>query len=347
MKKMLIHSQNLTIFILLLCLTNICCGENVKKSVSDEIRDDIGDTNEDSKDELEIPSESESNNVTCTRRQNSNMHPIQQAAENQFPFMAALMSQLDEYLCSGAVVSNGLILTTASCTSQSISYALLNTLKAKKEKDTIMLHVIKTEKFPTFTGVESLKDVGLVYTEKHNGTVASKIMVSNYTSGRNLVDLEALGYGLNSEVSQTKELQYVGLENRSPLEIGNIVKAYIDCIDTKVVTCFKDSGGPAIFDNELIGIVTKGQDECTREMSSAYAINKRMVTVLPTYSFKAWLDERIKKNEVQAPVFLTYYPSKPTGRKNLLSLSSQSSATTRVIASVSYICVAIYAPLFY
>ncbi|XP_059047524.1 uncharacterized protein LOC131842962 [Achroia grisella] len=298
---------------------NICNAENVKKSVDDN-REDNGDTEE--PETLYIPSEFESNNITCTRRQNSLMHEIQTAGYKQFPFMVAIMSHQNEYICSGSVISNGMILTTAECTQRPNSYVLLNTTKAKKDGNSIMVRVIKSDKFPTFTGSESLKNIGLIYTEKYNNTVASKIILSNYTSTLNIIDIDALGFGLNSDVGQIKELQYVGLEHRSMAEGVDVLKGYFDCVETKILTCFKDIGGPVIYDNELVGVITKGQDTCTKEMSSVYAVNKFMVEALPTYTFKAWLDEKIKKNEEQDETSLFAYPLKPVLRKQIHKMTS-------------------------
>ncbi|XP_028155749.1 venom peptide isomerase heavy chain-like [Ostrinia nubilalis] len=329
MKSFSLFLRFLVVIILIYEFVDISAAENVKKSVDDS-RDDNGENDESKDESLDIPVENETNNMTCTRRQNSQMHEITTAKHKQFPFIAAVMSHQNEYLCSGSVVSNGLILTTAQCTQQPISYVLLNTTKDKKDDSVAMLHVTKTEKFPTFTGGESLKDVGLIYTEKHNSTVASKIRLSNYTSSRSIIDLEGIGFGLNADVGQVRELQYVGLEHRSPYDPSDILKAYFDCIETKVLTCYKDTGGPVIFDNELIGIVIKGQDECTKEMSSTYAINKRMADILPTYTFKAWLDEKIKKNEEQEQTVLATYPTKPVLREKPHKMTS--SGVDRVAA---------------
>lgn len=296
-------------------VVSVCVGENVKKSI-DENRDDTGETNDEAKDEsLDIPIENDSN-LTCTRRQNSQLHEIRPASYKQFPFMAVVMSQQNEYLCSGVVVSNGLILTTAKCTGLPVSYVLLNASRDKFDDTATMLHVIKSEKFPTFRGVESIKDIGLIYTEKHNSSVCSKIRLSNFTNVRNIFDLEAVGYGLNTEVGNPKEMQYIGMELRSPVEGGEILKAYFDCVDTKIPTCFRDTGSAVIYDNELIGIVSQGQEECTKEMTNTYAINKKMADIVPTFTFKAWLDEKIKKNEeTVTEESLSVYPNKPAPAK--------------------------------
>ncbi|KAM3966676.1 LOW QUALITY PROTEIN: uncharacterized protein ACR2FA_012214 [Aphomia sociella] len=300
----------------------ICSAETVKKSV-DEIRDDNGETEESKDESMDLPVENETNNITCTRRQNSLMHEILSASYKQFPFMVAIMSQQNEYLCSGSVISNGLILTTAKCTQKPVSYVLLNTTKAKKDDSSVMVHVRKSDRFPSFTGSESLKDIGLIYTEKYNSSVVSKIKLSNFTSASEIIDLNALGFGLNSDVAQTRELQYVGVEHRS-IETGDLLKGYFDCIDTKVLTCFKDTGGPVIFNNELIGVITKGQEDCTKEMTSIYAVNKLMVEALPTYTFKAWLDEKIQKNEEQDETSLITYPMKPVLRQRIHKMTSAS-----------------------
>ncbi|XP_030039767.2 trypsin [Manduca sexta] len=337
--------MNYLLFILILfgflTLSN-CAGQNVKKRERlsvDENRDENGDNNDESKDEsLDIPVENEPANVSCTRRQNSQLHEIRTARYKQFPFMAAIMSHQNEYLCSGTVVSNGLILTTAQCTQKPISYVLINATKARKDDTTVSLHIIKTEKFPSFTGGDTLKDVALIHTEKHNNTVASKIRLSNFTNVKNVIDCEALGFGLNSEVGQTKDLQYVGLDNRSAFEFGDLIRGYFDCVDTKVPTCFRDTGGPVIYDNELMGIVIKGQDECTKEITSTYAVNKKMADIIPTYTFKAWLDDKIKKNEEMELVSLATYPSKPVAKVAVQKITKAAGYTTSKNIIIIVVC---------
>lgn len=249
----------------------------------------------------------------CTRRANSQMHDIKNATHKQFPFVAAIMSEQDKHLCTGTVVSNGLILTTAQCTQKPINYVLINATKAKKDDTTVVLHIIKTEKYPNFATTESETDVGLIYTKKHNETVATKIWLSNSTSPRALVDMEIIGFGLNAEVSQTRVLQYVGVGNQlvtvQPTVFKGELTAYLDCVDTEVPTCFKDTGGPSIFADELVGIVTKGDDECFNVRTDSG--NKTMAEILPVYTFRAWLLERIEKNEVQDQVVLETFPTDP------------------------------------
>lgn len=326
------HKFFLYLFIInILNFVSITTAENVKKSVDDN-RDDNGETNEESKDEsMEIPLEHEPINVTCARRHGDKIHEIRNANIKDFPFMAAIMSHQNEFLCSGSVISNGMILTTARCTEQPLSYVLLNATKARRDETTAALHIIKVEKFPTYSGGDSVKDVALIHTEKHNSTIASKIKISNFTKPDDISVLEALGFGLNADVGQIKNLQYVGLEKRFQYELpeyskGDILTAYIDCIDTKILTCFKDTGGPVILDNELIGIVIKGQEECSRELTSKFAGNKKMADILPTYAFKAWLEDKIKKNEEEQPVALVSYPSDPARMRHKHKLTSSYSS---------------------
>lgn len=316
---------NLLLFILIVVIFSKTSADNVKKSV-DENRDDNGDTNEEAKDEsLEIPIEPSEQqpvsnrgnvNVSCSRRSNGRMHEIKSATHKQFPFVASVMSHQNDHLCSGTVVSNGLILTSGKCTLMTIDHVLLNATKAKKDATTVALHIIKTERFPTFTTPEATdRDVGIIYTEIHNNSITAKIRLSNFTSTRNIVDMNVLGFGLNAEVGQIKDLQYVGAENRltpmHPTDIQDELTAYLDCIDTKVPTCFKDFGGPSIFDNELVGVVTKNEEACFNEMSAVYSVNKKLAHILPTYTFKTWLEEKIKKNEEQNQARLVVFPNKP------------------------------------
>lgn len=322
----------------------VCAGD---KGGVNENREDTGESNDETNETNESlgidENEYTNNTVSCTRRQNSRLHEIRSAQHKQFPFMAAVMSHQDEYLCAGTVVSNGLILTTASCTLKPAKYVLLNTTKGRKDDTTVALHIIKTEKFPTFGGSETDKDVGIIFTEKHSGLVANKIMISNYSSTRGIVDLEALGFGLNSDMGQVKDLQYIGLENRqiASWDQRDLIRGYFDCVDTKVPTCFKDTGGPAIFNNELIGIVIKGQSDCIREMTATYALNKKLAEVLPTYIFKAWLDERLKKNEEVGPLALVTYPVKPT-KNNTYQFNTDTGSKTKYSLSLSGAVLLIY-----
>ncbi|CAG9575632.1 unnamed protein product [Danaus chrysippus] len=278
------------------------------------------DENEDSLNIADVP-EPEANVTGCTRKKAILMHEIRTATQNQFPFMASIMSSKNEYVCAGTVIANGLILTTAQCT-DSISYVLVNGTSDKKDDTTFSLHVIKSENFPSYTGPNTGKDVAVIYTEKHNNTLASKITLSNYTSAQLLNDVEVLGFGLNAEVGQPKKLQFVGLEAREKNE--DVIRAYIDCIETKVSTCFRDKGGPVLFNNELVGIVTKGQPECTAEILSTYALNKHMVDALPTYSFKAWIDEKIAKAAEPGVEALEAYPKKPSYREAVIHIMTSS-----------------------
>lgn len=303
----------LLLFTIIQCFICLCTCDNVKKSVNDN-RDDNGDTNDESKDELEIPAEPEprptpTNLSSCfARRQGSTVHEIRRVTLKQFPFVAAVLSQQNEYVCSGTVVANGIILTTAHCIDLSIGYVLLNAVSDKKDNNTIEMHITKVEKFPT-----SSKNVGLIYTKNFNASVVNKLDISNYTNTKNLVEFEAIGFGLNANLGQTKELQHVGLEYRATVEHkSELILGYIDCIDTKISTCFKDTGGPALLNNELIGIVVEGQNVCTNDISSEFAANKLMATVLPVFTFKGWLEERIKKHKTH--VKLSSYPAKPARR---------------------------------
>lgn len=302
---MLYNLKFLHFLISILLVLKVCANENVIKN--DDGRDD--DTDDATEETLEIPM----NSTGCSRKRNFLVHEIRKANIGQFPFMAALMSSRNEYLCAGSVVSNGVILTTAQCT-ESVSYVLLNTTSDKKNDNA--LHVIKSEKFPTFTGSNIVKDIALVYTEKFNTTIATKINISNYTSIKNLNEIEALGFGLNADVGTIKELQYVGLEIKPKVDnIGDVIEGYFDCIDTKVLTCFKDKGGPVIFNNELVGLIISGQNECTGEITSTYALNKLMVTGIPIYTFKAWFDEKIAKYIEKEDARLEVFPKKPIARK--------------------------------
>ncbi|XP_068629062.1 tonin-like [Battus philenor] len=321
MKKELILVRFLAIVLFLLYYSGICSSENVKKSVY-ENRDDNGDSNDDAKDEsLDIPIEPDQTNATCARRHNSQMHEVRTAAIKQFPFMAAIMSQQNEYLCAGAMVSVAIVLTTAQCIQKPINYVLLNTTEAKKDNVSVVLHIIKSEKFPTYSGVGAGKDVALIYTEKHNTSFVSKLSLSNMTSENQLIDVEAFGFGLNTDAGQVRSLQYVGLERRMAIS-EHYLSAYIDCVDTKILTCFRDIGGPVMFDNQLVGVVVKGQNDCTRAIASRYSINKLMIEFLPIFAFKAWLGERIKKNEEHEVINLQTYPSKPVLREAVHVLTS-------------------------
>ncbi|CAH2262089.1 jg26783 [Pararge aegeria aegeria] len=281
---------------------------------------------------MEIPPDplEPSGNVSLcnTRRKNTQIHEIRPASPEQFPFMVAILSPRNEYVCAGSIIANGLILTTAKCT-ESISHVLLNTTNDKKDDSTISLHIIKSESFPTYTGPKSTKDVAVIYTQKHNSTIATKINLSNLTFLHDLNEMEAIGFGLNADVGQVKELQYVGLDARDTKQ--EEIVGFIDCIDTKVPTCFKDKGGPIIVNNELVGLITRGEDECTNEIMSTYAINKRMIDALPIYVVKSWLDEKIAKHTEQGEEALQSYPKKPVLRMEMVHKLTSSGDINKIM----------------
>ncbi|XP_063373326.1 trypsin delta-like [Cydia amplana] len=315
-----------TIFLGLLCISY---AENVKKSVDNlgaDVNDDIGDNDEAKDIAMEIPDiepENKTRIQLCSaRRQSNNMHPILNATAKQFPFMASCLSLSEGHICSGTVVANGLILTTASCIQKQINAVLLSTTSSKRTATSVRISVIKTEKFPTYQGEESLNDIGVVYTHKFNSSVASKIKLSNYTSAQNLIDMEIFGFGLNAQSGAEELLQYVGVENRFSVSPSNKLDVFIDCIESKEPICFSDYGGPAVFGNELVGVITSGSKNCIQEMSPNYAINKVMATVLPTYSFKAWLDEIIRNEEARNIVSIPTFPQKLVGIEELNKFSS-------------------------
>ncbi|XP_023950464.2 trypsin-like [Bicyclus anynana] len=302
-------------FLIFVIVISACNGENINDDNSDDGKDD-------SMDIADPPDPPTSNVSLCTRRKNTQMHEIRAASAKQFPFIVAILNARNDYICAGSIVSNGIILTSAQC-AESAKYVLINATKDKKNESTESVHVIRTEHFPTYKGPTSKMDVAVLYTDKLNNTLASKINLSNHTFSRNLNEIEAIGFGLNADVGQVKELQYVGLDARIADE--ELIFGFIDCIDTKVNTCFKDKGGPLIVNNELVGIITNGQDECTSEIMSTYSINKLMVTAMPIYTFKSWLDEKIAKHPQLGVETLQSYPIKPAVRMQKVHLTKRNS----------------------
>lgn len=297
------NKVDLLFVVILFSIVNVCVGENEKKNEDeiDESRDDIVDVIDEPEDEevVEMTTKDEKLSLVCEKTRSSLLHAIRPATYTQFPFMAIVMSDRDEYLCSGVVVSNGLILTTAKCALSFRKYVLLNATSDKFDNTTVMLQINRTEIFPTYIGFRIQLDIGLVYTEQYNNTIVSNIRISNYTykTVYNIKGLEAVGYGLNADAGNPKMLQYIGMELKQPLEDLEIISGYFDCINTKVPTCFKDTGSPVILDNELVGIVYNGQEECTKEMFANITYNKRIADFVPSYTFKPWLVEKIKYNE--------------------------------------------------
>lgn len=309
---------------ILFSIVSINAGEKVKKSAdeTDENKDDIAEVNDEAEDEdldmqiKDVDKNSVKNtSVECNRMKNGELNEIRAATYRQFPFMAVVMSNLNEYMCSGVVVSNGLILTTARCAASHTGYVLLNATRDKFDDTTTMLHINKTVIFPRFVGFRTQLDIGLIYTEHHNNITCSKIRISNTTvkTVPNINGLEAIGYGLNTDTGTPRVMQYIGLELEQPIEDLESLTAYLDCVHTNssVPACFKDTGSAVLFDNELIGIVYNGQKECIKEMFSKKTINIKMADIVPSYTFKAWLGEIIKNNEetwTKNP--LTTYPDK-------------------------------------
>ncbi|XP_026319401.1 uncharacterized protein LOC113229922 [Hyposmocoma kahamanoa] len=280
--------------VILFSIVSVSTGE------IDEGRDDIVDINDEPEDEeIDLPTKDDNSNPSCVKMRSNQLHEIRTATYTQFPFMAAVISHQDEYLCSGVVVSKGLILTTSTCANSYRKYVLLNATSDKFDDTTVKLQINRTEMFPCFIGFRSQLDIGLIYTEYYNGTICSNIRISNctYKTVYDIKGLEAVGYGLNADTGKPKVLQYIGMELKQPVEDLEGLTGYFDCMDTKVPTCFRDTGGPVILDNELVGIVNKGQEECTKQMFSNDTYSKRIADIVPSYTFKAWLEEKIKYHE--------------------------------------------------
>lgn len=314
------NKPHFLIVAILFSTINISAGEKVRRSEdeTDEHKDDLGEMNDEAEDEeFDMLRKYENSSLGCNRLLSSQLHEIRSATYAQFPFMAIVMSNYNEYLCSGVVVSNGLILTTSKCAASYTSYVILNATRDKLDDTTVMLRINRTEKFPSYIGFRTQLDIGLIYIEHHNN-ICSKISLSNLTMKTvyDVKGLEAVGYGLNTDTGKPKVMQYIGMELRQPVEDLETLTAYFDCVDTKVPTCFKDTGNAVIVDNELIGIVYEGQKECTKEMFSKNSINKKMVDIVPIYTFKPWLVERIKINEeMWTKNSLLTYPDKPDAMK--------------------------------
>lgn len=326
--------------ILILSLLNICKSDNVKKSVT-EPDEYITESNEDKNESSE--SSAEVNQISlkhCSRRQNSRVHEIRDAVIGEFPFMAAIFSRQDEYLCSGTVVTNGLIVTAARCIDRSPAYVMLNTIRDRKDNVTAVLHITDTEKFSTHTDET---EVGLLHTEKLNSSITTRLKLSTITENQENSEFEAFGYGLNADSLKEKRLQYVGLETRL-LQESPLVKGFIDCVEIKVPTCFRDFGGPALVNDEMYGIVVKGETECTKEISKEFSVSKLVATVLPVYTFKNWLDDRISKYEIveNSRRYLKFYPEKPLAQNMDATPKPKASAGIMSICNYSIIITSLF-----
>lgn len=297
------NKLDLFIAVILFCFSSVNAGAKLKKG--EELTEEsyfpgLSEVNDDIEyDDLDMPIKIDNYTLGCKKIRSSPLHEIRTATYTQFPFMAIVMSHLNKYLCSGVIISNGLILTTARCATAYEIYVLLNATQGKFDDTTIMLQVNRTEVFPSFIGFRVQLDIGLIYTEPYNCTVCTKIRLSNHTykSIYDVNGLEAVGYGLNTGTDKRKDMQYIGMNLRQPVEDLEILSAYFDCFDTKVPTCFRDTGSAVILDNELVGIVDTGTKECSKQMLARKPSNKRLATIVPSYTFKAWVSERIENNE--------------------------------------------------
>lgn len=309
--------NKLEVLIVIFLFGIISSGDSAKKNDddTDDSKDDVSEILDDAEDEdLDMPIRDDNTRLRCDKEQTKYVHEVRAATYKQFPFMAVVMSPNDEYVCSGVVVSSGLILTTGTCAWAYTKYVLLNAARDKFDDTTIKLQINRTESFPMYIGFRRQLDIGLIYTEYHNNTICSKIRISNctYKTVYNIKGLEAVGYGLNTDTGNPKVMQYVGVELRQPVEDLESLTAYIGCVDTTDPICFKDTGSAVLLDNELLGIVYNGLANCSKEMVSKNTVNKTMADIVPSYTFKAWLEEKIKNNEEVWPNnSLPTYPDKP------------------------------------
>lgn len=303
------------------------------------------DTESNEEENLALPAETDatpeyvSTRTNCnSRKYNSIVHEVKDAQANEFPFIAAIYSQNEQFVCSGSVVGNGIILTAAECLQPPPIYVVLNADKDKGDNTTEYLQVTSIEFFMNQTG-DKRKNVGLIHYKDKNKSSVSKLKVSNFTSFKEITEFEAIGYGLNADIGEVKHLQYVGLENKITPTKGEAIIGYLDCIDTKTPSCFKDIGGPALFGNEMIGIVIEGQISCTKEMTSKFAVDKFMVNVLPAYIFSNWLEENIARAEKHTRSSMVIYPVKPTSiveNKPINKKIRRSSGTSNIASPIVF-----------
>ena len=166
-----------------------------------------------------------------------------------------------EFTCSGVIVSDSFVLTSAHCFyDSSITGAVLISNDIYGIKN-LFIHPKASDKVPY--------DVALIELDKK--TTISPIPISSHVIPEIRDSIEILGYGKSSITDNQNKT--IGI-----LRSGNMMISSVSFEDFAAIydgsnenTCIGDSGGPAIKSGYLIGITTSGENlDCSTNDRSSF-----------------------------------------------------------------------------
>ncbi|XP_005187799.1 trypsin [Musca domestica] len=228
-------------------------------------------------------------------------------ATGSYPYVISLMTDTifgRYHTCGGSIINQRTVITAAHCLASTSASSLKVHVgeKAKKVIDGLIYEVLNTHYHPLWTAETQDYDVGLVridglfvYTPSVQpiklASLKTKIKEGSYAT--------VLGWGYTNAWGPPAEqlrMAQVPIVKQSTCNrrMGGLITKRMICAGFKsggVDACQMDSGGPLVYKDVLIGIVSWGVGCAQRKKPGVYA---RVTELLP------WIEQTLQKeyNEV-------------------------------------------------
>ncbi|KAK9700852.1 Trypsin [Popillia japonica] len=186
-----------------------------------------------------------------------------------YPYYAFLAYKSEGLLCGGAIIKTNIILTAAHCLSNRDIYVYTGIQALSDLQNHQPYRVKRVIKYPKYKG-QSRYDIGLVILSAHiRLTPTVKVIKIANTSPRIGSKLAVIGFGrvrCDGPATESSPCRiFYSKFLRSA--VINVIEYYHGIIHTKgrrQNTCYGDSGGPVVYRNHIVGLVSSGEHEnCT------------------------------------------------------------------------------------
>ncbi|XP_073840971.1 hypodermin-A-like [Musca autumnalis] len=200
--------------------------------------------------------------------------------------------------CGGSLITSKCVITAAHCVKHSNAKDLVVRAGVTFLKERLNKRIVKRiVKHPKYVSKTIDYDVALLELAKPLNGVNIKLIKPASSPPPVGATVRVSGWGLERENGyDSEQLKSVQLEVISREKCSHFYKDYRNVSNAMFCAfvpgvrdaCLGDSGGPAVFDNRLVGIVSWGRGkECARPRSPGVYVNVAHV--------KPWLDNVITK----------------------------------------------------